>query len=67
MKKLLFAIIFLLCAISPAYSFPDDGDGPPIDEPPAPAPIDSSLYVLVIAGVAYSSYRFYKTNPSKTN
>lgn len=47
--------------------YEDDGGGPPVEDPSPPAPIDDWIPVLVLLGVAYTGYFFYKKKPLKSN
>jgi hypothetical protein len=39
----------------------DPFDEPEIDPPP-PASIDSSISILIVVGIVFAAYYFYKTN-----
>ena len=62
--KLQFLLV-LLSLVMPLVMFSQDIDPPPpyeeIDPPPA-APIDDSITILVVAGLVFAAYYFYKTN-----
>jgi hypothetical protein len=62
--KLQFLLV-LLSLVTPLVMFSQDIDPPPpyeeIDPPPA-APIDDSIAILVVAGLVFAAYYFYKTN-----
>lgn len=66
MKKTIL-LLCLLFVVHAGYSqFEDDGDGPPVEDPPPPAPIDDWIPVLLVLGVAYTGYYFY-SRESKQN
>ena len=50
--------------VMPSVMFAQDIDPPPPyeDIDPPPAPIDNSIVILVIAGVLFVAYYFYKSN-----
>jgi hypothetical protein len=80
MKKLLFLVVFFLLPLNEIYpnytttvsnfvlvvvQFEDDGDGPPIEDPPS-VPIDDWLGVMFLAGIVLSGYVFYSGKKLKS-
>jgi hypothetical protein len=48
--------------------YEDDGEGPPVEDPPPPAPIDDWIPYLMIVGVFYTGVKLIQKNKlKKTN
>jgi hypothetical protein len=56
MKKLFFYLIFLVSMIVRSANPPPPG----LPDDPVAAPIDSMIFILFIAGIAFGSYTIYK-------
>jgi hypothetical protein len=65
-KKIIFNLLFglLFIAIPNVMSAQDIDPPPPYEEidPPPASSIDTSIVFLLVAGIAFAAYYFYKTN-----
>jgi hypothetical protein len=68
MKKIIFLLVIMAnCSIAvhandvlpeqTTDSFGDDGEGPPVEDPPPPAPIDQWIPILMLGGMAFVGYK----------
>ncbi len=60
-KKLLFSVIVVALSLSPYFAMAQIGPDPGCN-PDEPCPIDSNVYILIIAALLFVGYKYYSTN-----
>ncbi len=59
-KKLLFSVIVIGLSLSPYLAMAQIGPDPGCN-PDEPCPIDSNVYILIIAAILFVGYKYYST------